>query len=328
MGKYYKTEDIPLICELYKQRKLDEIFERFPGLTLTALRSLCSRRNVHVEGVFWTEYDTNFLIQKHGILTNKQIAKALEMRHSPSCVATKAKSLGLKNNRYWTEQELEILKNNYSTKTFDEVLKLLPNRTSEAILGQAKKLGIHSKYNVETYYTEEQKQYIINNFNILSDIEIANALNKPLSGVQEQRRKMGLYYRDNEYLGYDNFQRFFRAKLSNWRNKSIKNCNNKCIITGDSKYDIHHLYSFHLIFRETMDYIITNNYYKSDNINDYNSDELNILTNIFLDIHNKYPLGICIRSDIHRLFHNTYKGWDNTEEQWNEFINKLDLSDI
>ena len=39
-------------------------------------------------------------------------------------------------------------------------------------------------------------------------------------------------------------------------------------------------------------------------------------------IHNKYPLGVCIRKDIHDLFHQLYGSGGNTEEQWESFIAK------
>ena len=40
---------------------------------------------------------------------------------------------------------------------------------------------------------------------------------------------------------------------------------------------------------------------------------------IFDRIHSNYPLGVCVRKDIHDLFHNIYGSGGNTEEQWNKF---------
>ena len=42
---------------------------------------------------------------------------------------------------------------------------------------------------------------------------------------------------------------------------------------------------------------------------------------IFKTIHKKYPIGVCVRKDLHNLFHNIYGSGGNTEEQWNTFYN-------
>ena len=54
MGKYYKEEDLPIIFELYKERKKDEIFKQFPEMTKSALYSLCSRHGVKPDNYFWS----------------------------------------------------------------------------------------------------------------------------------------------------------------------------------------------------------------------------------------------------------------------------------
>ena len=41
---------------------------------------------------------------------------------------------------------------------------------------------------------------------------------------------------------------------------------------------------------------------------------------IFNSIHDKYPLGVCVRKDIHKLFHQIYGAGGNTENQWNKFV--------
>ncbi|MGN1221727.1 MAG: hypothetical protein ACI4TT_00665, partial [Christensenellales bacterium] len=60
---------------------------------------------------------------------------------------------------------------------------------------------------------------------------------------------------------------------------------------------------------------------KSNNIDDYSKNELDYILEIFLEKHNQYPLGVCIRKDIHDLFHKIYGSGGNTEIQWKNFIN-------
>ena len=59
---------------------------------------------------------------------------------------------------------------------------------------------------------------------------------------------------------------------------------------------------------------------KSEFPSDYTKEELREIINIFLSINEQYPLGVCIREDIHILFHNIYGRGNNSEEQWNKFV--------
>ena len=35
----------------------------------------------------------------------------------------------------------------------------------------------------------------------------------------------------------------------------------------------------------------------------------------------KYPLGVCVSKDYHKMFHSIYGNRVNTPEQWDEFLN-------
>jgi hypothetical protein len=100
-------------------------------------------------------------------------------------------------------------------------------------------------------------------------------------------------------------------------------CDYKCVLTGSSNFEIHHLYSFNKIVEEVMSILVKEGLLFSEEINDYNKDELDCIINRFQQIHNNYPLGICVRKDIHTLFHKIYGSGGNTEEQWNNFVVKF-----
>lgn len=60
----------------------------------------------------------------------------------------------MKSYRWWTEEELRILKNNYSTarEGLKDMEKLLPNRTAQAIRFRANKMGLFNPYKGRANY--------------------------------------------------------------------------------------------------------------------------------------------------------------------------------
>jgi hypothetical protein len=96
---------------------------------------------------------------------------------------------------------------------------------------------------------------------------------------------------------------------------SLDASNYRCVLTGDTFDDIHHLYSFNTILKETLANISLDN---RKEISDYSRDELANILNTVKEEHNKHPLGVCLRKDIHKLFHREY-GYNNTPEQFYEF---------
>ncbi len=115
--------------------------------------------------------------------------------------------------------------------------------------------------------------------------------------------------------GITDLHNFLRLRLLTWKKDSIKNCGYKCAITGERFDDIHHLYSFNLIIKETLKEL---NFDLLSKTSEYTDDELRIIEEKFLEVHNRYPLGICLTEKVHRLYHVLY-GDNNTPEQFEEF---------
>lgn len=116
--------------------------------------------------------------------------------------------------------------------------------------------------------------------------------------------------------GVTNLREYLHNRvITEWKLRSMENSNYKCVITGDKFKDIHHLYSFHKILQETLKELgIT----VLDKINNYTKEELDLISKKCLEIHWRYPLGVCLRRDVHKLYHSIY-GNDNTPEQFDEF---------
>lgn len=310
------------VCQLYLQNKFDEIYNKYPFLNKNRVYHIASFMNVKKENYFWSDDEVNLLKNHYNDWTINKLFTCMNKRHSKKAITNKAIKLGLTTSQEWTENELYILKENYSNVTKEEMNVLLPQRSEASIALKAQKLGIKSYAYINEKYSEEEKQFIKDNFGILTDEEIAKHLNKTANGIRDQRYSLGLLYLKKDYSHYVDFIKFFRAHIYDWKEESMKQCNYCCILTGSKDFDIHHLYGLNLICDEVFSKIDKVGKLKSRYINDYTKEELYEILQIFQEIHNKYPLGICVRKDIHKLFHKMYGAGGNTQKQWKEFVKK------
>lgn len=318
----YKLSDSEkeIILSLYKDGNFEEIFSRFPYIKRQTVYTLASNNNIKRESYFWSKRDEEILIDNYGKLDYCDIQKLFDRYHSTKAIGTKAIKLGLTQSQEWTEEEISILNNYYSILPKEDFLKLLPRRSEDAIVCKAMQLGIKSYKYLNEKYSSEEEQFIIDNAGIMTDEEIANALSRGIRGIQDKRRKLGLYFFDKDYSNYESFAKLFRGHIQDWKTKSMEKCNHKCVISESKNFAIHHLYGFNLILKEVFEKLDKMNLLKSDNLEDYSKEELNNIIDVFQLIHNKYPLGVCVDKDIHDLFHKIYGAGGNTEEQWNKFV--------
>ena len=320
---YWTQEEIDILKKYYPIENISNVMKRLPNHSnKQAIHTKASELNIvsyYKLSNIWTDNEIRILKEKYNKISSDDLYEIFNHRHTQKAIRSKAKKLKLTTNPFWTDAEKEIVKNNYSTMSMNELLLLLPNKTNNAIVGMAKKLGIKSKYYLEEKYTEQQKQFIIDNWQKLNDIEIADILDKTPAGIKEQRTKLGLYKVNKEYAKYESVSKFFRGHLQEWKNESLKVCDYKCILTGSKDFAIHHLYGFNFIVKEVFEILDSEGFLTSEKIEDYTKDELDYMLSIFTKIHSKYPLGVCIRKDLHDLFHVIYGSGGNTKEQWEQF---------
>ena len=96
----------------------------------------------------------------------------------------------------------------------------------------------------------------------------------------------------------------------------MKSCSYKCVITGSKDFEIHHLYGVSNIISDIMRMYPK---YKNIRFDELTDIDLDFLTNKFIEYQSQYPLGECVRKDIHVLFHSLYGQYYNTPEQWYRF---------
>jgi hypothetical protein len=118
---------------------------------------------------------------------------------------------------------------------------------------------------------------------------------------------------------------FAQNQIRFWKLKSAKNCNYKCVISGETFDDIHHLYSFNLI----MDDAIRNlNLPVYDKMEKYTVEEYTAFANEIIRLHNIHPLGVCLTESLHMLFHSLYGYGYNTPDQWSDFVYRINVGEI
>lgn len=66
----------------------------------------------------------------------------------------------MSKKNYWTDEEINILKNNYKFGDINKIVKLLPHRTYKAITTKAKYLGLKTR----EYWSDEEVKLLIDNY--------------------------------------------------------------------------------------------------------------------------------------------------------------------
>ena len=179
---------------------------------------------------------------------------------------------------------------------------------------KASQLNLKSYYSLNCMWTDDEKDFIKNNWKFMSDIELADKLKRSQRNVKYQRERLGLFRSDPFGEINNRLNDYLRRRSYTWRKNSINACNNKCVLTGSEKFDVHHIYPVNQIISDILYELNLEN----KNLDEYTSKELEIIVTKFNEKQNKY-LGVCVRQDIHNLFHSIY-GDIATKDQWEQFV--------
>lgn len=88
----------------------------------------------------WTKQEEDFLIKNYEKFSYDELCE--QLGRNESAIKAKAHDLGIHKINQWTNNEIKILKENYSTNSFSGLMKLLPGRNRNAIQLKASKLGL------------------------------------------------------------------------------------------------------------------------------------------------------------------------------------------
>ncbi len=109
---------------------------------------------------------------------------------------------------------------------------------------------------------------------------------------------------------------WLREQVSDWKKKSMAKDSYKCVVTNMPMNVVHHLRSFHLIAEETLESLSMPIYEK---LSDYSDEQIELMKDKCIELHEKYGLGVCLTEEIHTIFHSAYGIKNNTPEQFEEF---------
>ena len=315
----YNQCDLDFIIQNYKDGNLDDIFIRYPNLTYSSLYSkMCDLGVKSGNKNYWSDEDEEIVRLYYQELSVEEIYEMIDGRHSIDAISSKAyKKFGYSTSVKWTKEEDDILFTYYSNTDIEAVCKLLQNRTKNSIILRANKLKIPSLFYINTYWNNNDTEYLISHWKDKSDEELSIILNKSKHAILDKRTLLGLYRTDRDYSGYYSMDAMLRGCLFKWRSDSIKHCNGKCILTGSQNIDVHHLISFKTIVKN----FFIEYGYEYKNIEDYSTEDISSIRDDFVKYHNLFGYGVCIEKNLHILFHKQY-GRYTTKEQFEKFISE------
>lgn len=125
--------------------------------------------------------------------------------------------------------------------------------------------------------------------------------------------------------GTSSISPLIKGRMIEWKKESIKNSKYKCVLTGDKFQAVHHLYSFNMILEEVLENLNIKN---KNYVYEYTEQEINEIIEESKKVHKKYLLGVCLRKDVHILFHQIYGSKNNTPEQFYEFVDRIESGEI
>lgn len=232
---------------------------------------------------------------------------------------TKRVKVGHAPGKPWSRYEDDILQKFYDKMPVGEIEKLLSGRTRNAIILRAGKLGIRSVS--ENDYSEDEYNFIIDNYRYMSDDEIAKHLGRCRASIKNHRNKLGCHRTNLEKTNYEDALIFIRKNNLEWKQKSMFASDYQCIVTKERFDDIHHLVSLNKIVRDTIDKY--GYHAETFDINNLGSTDRKLFLSRVLMEQDKYPLGVCLSKKIHKQFHSEYGYGDNTPEQFRDFLERF-----
>lgn len=137
----------------------------------------------------WSNEDLNFLKEYYELYSNEYIS--YKLNKTIDTIQTKAKRIGVKKGKLvWTPEEKEFVINNKDKISVYDMMIALKTKSIKNIESFIKNNKEDKRK--KTYWTKNEENYLLNNWEMYTDNYIANKLNKTKSQVFHKRRELGL----------------------------------------------------------------------------------------------------------------------------------------
>lgn len=141
--------------------------------------------------VFSQEEIENIKIDYHNGMCPKDLG--IKYNRNPSSIINKLQSLGEFNatKQKWTKEEEQILIDNYSKMSVDDICKMMPNRNKQNIVTKASKMGLKN----EIFFWNEDEIQTLKDYYLLYGAEyVQEKLNHKftIGAIQTKAQKLGI----------------------------------------------------------------------------------------------------------------------------------------
>lgn len=362
--KRFSNEELENIINDYNDgMKLYELSQKYNRDSGTIIGKLQTIGIYKCSNYRYTKEDIDFLKKYYPLNDWVTITKRFP-NISKDSIHTKMHKLGIKadkffENKIWTTEEINILKNNYGKISNDEIQSLLPNRTYKSITTKAKRLGLKTR----ECWTFDEIEVLKKYYSTMSMDDICNLIpNRSRNAIIMKAQSLNL----RNSCKYQTWESEFI--INNWKSMSDKEMAIKLNRNENSIKEKRLLLGFSRekecsSYNDLSEYVRRNNLewkkesikdckYKcvlsgkrfddihhiyglnlilnetleylhievKDTMDNYSDEELKNILSTFREKQSKYPLGVCLSKEIHMLFHCNYGYGYNTPEQWEDFV--------
>lgn len=216
LKKIYFSHTAKELCNIIKNKTYYQIKNKAQRMKLKKKRNI--NKNI-IKYPSWTSKEINFVIENTKKRKSaKEIGKLLG--RTEFAVRKIINTKKIVNNRFWTDQEVCLLKEYYPSCRRDRLEELIPTKTKQQIISKAKKLKLRKQ---DKYKSGELEKIIIKRWK--EDIS-----RKQLS--KELGISIGTLYKKSKELGLKKDIRFSKnARSKRWSGQDIefikKNYKNK-----------------------------------------------------------------------------------------------------